>query len=188
MGEHEHIDKDSPERVTHIPKPRPVRPDVISRDMNVEGVPVTVGHPSLTTVSHNITRSLCYLVGKTGKGFVLLRCTPEGYLIVKETAAPPVHFGDSVIIDDVIKGVGWKVHTFKEVYNYFHMYVFGNYLEVDTSMGGNIWENRRITRGDGSSAPHVSVLELYADFRYIKIRIARGQDIASYSINVSKVE
>jgi len=162
--------------------------DTVSCDMSVGGAVVRADKTSLLRVSPTVTRSFSYLVGKSKDGFVLLRCTPEGYLIVKETAAPPVHFGDSVIIDDVIKGVGWKVHTFKEVYNYFHMYVFGNYLEVDTSMGGNIWENRRITRGDGSSAPHVSVLELYADFRYIKIRIARGQDIASYSINVSKVE
>jgi len=188
MGEHEHIDKDSPERVTHIPKPRPVRPDVISRDMNVEGVPVTVGHPSLTTVSHNITRSLCYLVGKTGKGFVLLRCTPEGYLIVEQVSNRHPRFADGVIIDGILKGADWKTHTFAEEYNHLFVYVYGGYLEIETSMGGKVWCNRRITIADGTASPHVSTMEIYTDFRFVRLRLLRGKDFSSYSMNVSRVE
>lgn len=167
--------------------PRP-KLDTVSCDINIRGVAVKGDKSILPTVSPSVMRSFSYLIGKSEDGFVPLRCTPEGYLIVKNTGVRHTRFGDSTGVDDFVKGPMWKMHTFADVYNYLHIYVFGVYLEVEISMDGKVWGNRRITIADGSASPHVSILELYADFRYVRVRIARDGKLASYSINVSKTE
>jgi len=172
-------------------KARPVsspKLDTVSCDMGIGGTVVKPGNGSLPKVSPYVTRSFSYLVGKSKEGFVLLRCTPEGCLIVEQTGTQQARFGDSFVIDDVIKPEGWQVHTFDDVYNYLHVYVFGTYLEVETSMDRITWSNRRITIGNASAAPHVSTLELCADFRHIRIRLTKGSNPSSYSINASKVK
>lgn len=174
-----------------VVKARPVsspKLDTVSCDMGIGGTVVKPGNGSLPKVSPYVTRSFSYLVGRSKDGFVLLRCTPEGNLIVEQTGKQQSRFGDSIVIDDVIKPDGWKVHTLDDIYNYLYLYVFGTCLEVETSMDGSTWGNRRLTIGNAFSAPHVSTLELCADFRHIRIRLTRGSKPASYSINASKVE
>lgn len=168
----------------HVPPPKL---DTVSCDIGIGGMVVKPGDGSLPKVSSYVTRSFSYLVGRSKGGFVLIRCTPEGYLMVEQTGTQKARFGDSFVIDAVIKPEGWQVHTFDDVYNYLHVYVFGTYLEVETSMDGKSWGNRRITIGNASAAPHVSVLDLSADFRYIRIRLTKGSNPSSYSINASKV-
>lgn len=186
MGEKDNEQRRRDKRKLPKPIPLPV-PETVGRDLAIDGVTGKRDRSRLTSVSDFVQRAFSYLIGWTGTVFKMVRCTDEGYLLVQNVGGCPDRFGDSLTVDGVTSCFDWKGHNFGDVFHHLDVYVYGGYVAVETSLDGGTWAGRGVTKANSPTVPLVSTLNIYVDFRHVRIKLVARKDHASYSIVAQKV-